>query len=242
VSVRDIGRALVQAAPRLEPFARRLYARLPSAWHDTPTTRLRAFFRTWRSVRFVQIGAFDGATGDPVRELVIHDARWTGALVEPQPNAFVRLQANYADQAGRLTFLNCAVSSERGELTLYCVPTAEIARLDLPAWVEELASADAAHIAKHAPGAAIVETRTPAITFDDAAARAGLETVDCVIMDVEGHERKIIESIDFERRAVRCLVFEHKHLSPADARAVAAILESHSFTLKRFGRDTFASR
>jgi hypothetical protein len=58
---------------------------------------------------FLQIGAYDGLAGDPLRPIVAEDERWYGILVEPQPQAFERLQRNYRDAAHRLVFLNCAI-------------------------------------------------------------------------------------------------------------------------------------
>ncbi|MBI2477370.1 MAG: hypothetical protein HYV60_01570, partial [Planctomycetia bacterium] len=53
---------------------------------------------------FVEIGAFDGVTADPIYHMVC-DRGWRGVLVEPQLEAFKLLQENYADRPG-LQFFN----------------------------------------------------------------------------------------------------------------------------------------
>lgn len=67
MTLRDAGLALVRAVPFLEDLARRLYTSLPEIFHDTPAGRLQAFFASENEAAFVQIGAYDGVAGDPVR-------------------------------------------------------------------------------------------------------------------------------------------------------------------------------
>ena len=69
---------------------------------------------------FVQIGAFDGVTADPIYELV-QSRNWRGVLVEPQIEAFERLQENYAGQDG-LQFFNVAICDHDGEIDLFTRP------------------------------------------------------------------------------------------------------------------------
>src|SRR3954468_10330611 len=51
----------------------------------------------YSDVAFLQIGANDGVTGDPIRAFVTRYG-WHGVCLEPQPEAFARLQATYRDQ------------------------------------------------------------------------------------------------------------------------------------------------
>src|SRR5262245_12222347 len=127
MTIREFGLTLVRAAPWLEPFGRWVYTRLPAFLQDTPTSRLRAHFSSEPGVTFVQIGAYDGVAGDPIRSLVLESNGWRGVMVEPQPSAFNRLRRNYSDQASRLTFLNVAISDGIGksERTLFCIPDRE---------------------------------------------------------------------------------------------------------------------
>ena len=69
---------------------------------------------------FVQIGAFDGVTADPIYELV-RCQDWRGVLVEPQVEACERLQENYAGQDG-LQFFNVAICDHDGEIKLFTRP------------------------------------------------------------------------------------------------------------------------
>src|SRR5665213_3125000 len=61
---------------------------------------------------FVQIGAFDGLSQDPLHDLIVR-YDWAGILVEPQDRYFQTLRATYANRP-RLTLRNVAVG-ERDE-------------------------------------------------------------------------------------------------------------------------------
>ena len=66
---------------------------------------------------FVQIGAFDGVTADPIYHLVRRYG-WRGVLVEPQVEAFERLKQNYSGQP-HLQFFNVAIGTKDGEISLF---------------------------------------------------------------------------------------------------------------------------
>ena len=95
-------------------------------------------------VGFVQVGAFDGLANDPIHDLV-HRFGWRGVLVEPQPDAFERLRANYAGVDG-LVLLNVAIADERGTMTLWRIGGDEPGD---PWWRGQVSSFDRDHVLKH---------------------------------------------------------------------------------------------
>jgi FkbM family methyltransferase len=242
MTLRDIGLAIIRGAPRLEGFARWFYIHLPEFLHDNPTSRLREHFSQKSTVTFVQIGAFDGVAGDPIRPLMLANDCWTGVMVEPQPDAFERLKRNYAAQSQRLKFLNAAISDEPGERTLFYIPEAEKEALGLPDWAREIPSFDPKHLSKHFPQAKLARRSVRTTTFEEAASLLPAGAVDVVVIDTEGHERTIVDTIDLDLHHVKFVIFEHKHLSENDRRAVEGKLQKHGFSLKRFDRDTVAWR
>ena len=151
LTMRDIGKWLVNWAPGLTSLARKVYGNLPERWHDTPTSRPRAFYAGSARVTFLQIGAYDGIAGDPLRPIISEDERWFGVLVEPQLRAFEQLKRNYRCAARRLFFLNCAFSEKGGEVEFHYVSPETIARSRLPSYYAELASLDRSNINKHDP-------------------------------------------------------------------------------------------
>ena len=52
---------------------------------------------------FLQIGANDGVSDDPINALV-RKYNWSGILVEPGSEAFIDLQNNYKDYKDKLIF------------------------------------------------------------------------------------------------------------------------------------------
>lgn len=242
MTLRDVGLKLATAVPWIEDFARHIYRALPTALHDTPTSRVRTFFSGQPSVTFVQIGAYDGVAGDPLRGLIVGHETWRGILVEPQPEAFARLCANYAAEGERVELVNAAISDVSGELDFFVIPSREREQSGLPDWSEEIASFDADHLRRCMPGVELQKVTVTTRTFDEVAGMLPDSRVDLVVMDVEGHEARLLHAIDFDRHGVRFLIFEHKHMSPYDTRAVLERLQSFGFSLKAFGRDTIAWR
>lgn len=240
MTLRDIGKRLAKLVPGIEPIARRLYCALPGVFHDTPTSRLRSYFRDAGQVTFVQIGAFDGVAGDPIRPLILEQESWAGLLVEPDAEAFTQLKSNYEAQADRLHFLNCAISDESGEVAFYSIAKEELE--GLPAWAGEVASLDAAHIKKWFPEVPVQSTTVQALSFEDAVARFDLQRVDLIVMDVEGLEGRLLGAIDLARYRVKFLLYEHVHLPTEEDLRIRQRLADEGFSIKQFGRDTIAWR
>ena len=80
------------------------------------------------------------------------------------------------------------------------------------------------------------------LTIAGALEEAGFSRVDCIVMDVEGFEFVLLPSIDYDVLGVSSVVFEHKHLKPADRHTIHQRLASFGFAFKQFGRDTIAWR
>src|ERR1700722_3021383 len=59
------------------------------------------------NLTFIEVGANDGRFGDPLRQYILK-YQWKGVLVEPQPDIFERLKANYAGLNNRISFENVA--------------------------------------------------------------------------------------------------------------------------------------
>jgi FkbM family methyltransferase len=174
--------------------------------------------------------------------MILKGEGWTGVLVEPHPDAFARLKQNYAAQSQRLQFLNAAISDAPGERTLFYISETEKAALGLPDWAREIPSFDPDHLSKHFPQAKLASQSVRTTTFEEAANLLPAGAVDVVVIDTEGHERVIVDTIDLDVHHVKFVMFEHKHLSEADRCAVEGKLQDHGFSLRRFGRDTVASR
>jgi FkbM family methyltransferase len=180
---------------------------------------------------FLQIGAFDGACEDDLRELVTtHNLR--GVLVEPQPGAFARLQQTYRNQK-QVTLLQAAIAETEGTRELYCQRGA----------ASMTASFDKGHLRKHGVrDRDIVAQTVPCHTVESALRAAGLAQVDLIQIDAEGYDWPIIRSIDLARVNPRIIRFEYRHMSDADADACISHLASHGYRFVLESYDIIAVR
>lgn len=179
---------------------------------------------------FVEIGAFDGVTADPIHELVCKNG-WRGILVEPQAEAFELLQRNYEGREG-LQFFNVVIGSHDGEVTLY---------------TRNGGMVQAASIEKqlmNKPGRRRRELdarQVPCWTFERLLAEAKAPPqIDLLQIDAEGFDYEIIRSIDFARVKPVIIHYEHMVLSQPDRSACLELLASHGYQFLLEDSDTLA--
>lgn len=163
---------------------------------------------------FVQIGAHDGISNDPIFQYV-HQYGWHGILVEPRQDSLEILQRNYADIPD-LRFIKAAVARQTGMRILYRfdrVPE------DWPEWASGLASLDLPTVLKHSstiPGIEehIATEEVRCMTINELLAEVDHDGVDLLQVDAEGLDAEIITSIDFTSDKTPSIIrFEHKHLN-----------------------------
>ncbi len=204
---------------------------------------LRAFADTHDSVTFVEIGSNDGEQHDHLRPLIL-ERGWRGVMVEPVPYVFRRLEANYRGVEG-VALENAAVGERDGELPFfYLVDASEDERRALPSWYDGIGSFSREAVTSHVTHIPDIEERivaahVPTLTFDSLCRKHGLERIDLVLIDTEGHDWEIIRMIDFRRRRPELLVYEHYHLAPEARAACAAHVRGHGYETMEEGFDTF---
>ncbi len=188
---------------------------------------------------FVQIGANDGVTHDPLHELILRH-RWRGVLVEPVQSYFSELQQCYRGHA-QLRFERAAIASTDGARTIYR------ARDDaaLPKWCKGLASLHAEVVLKHrwlAPRIAdvLVSEPVPCLRLASLLARHDVQRIDLLAIDTEGHDFEIIQQIEFTRLRPRIILYEHKHLSRGERRDCRLLLRTQGYGLARRYGNTVA--
>jgi FkbM family methyltransferase len=207
---------------------------------------IAAFARTYPQATFVEIGANDGDQHDHLRRhLLVHP--WTGLLVEPVPYVFERLRDTWRG-VNRLTLVNAAVAEHDGTARFYYLRDASREeRASLPDWYDGVGSLNRDVILSHArqmPDIAdrLVELEVETMTYGTLLTRYGLERVDLLVIDAEGHDWRILRTIDFARSRPRLIVYEHFHLSSADRAAARRRLEDAGYLTMEEGFDTFAVR
>ena len=185
-----------------------------------------------RRFLFVSIGAYDGVANDPINRFVrSHDCH--GILLEPQPEVFARLSANYT-QFPQCKLLNAAVDEVSGSRTMYFVPPGVPS---LPEWTEQIASFQIEHVLKHeeqAPGlTAHVQSRDiRTICFNDLLDLFEVRAIDALQIDAEGMDAQLLAWFPFERLRPAVLHYEVTHLSSEERAAVRNRLEGFGYQIQ----------
>jgi FkbM family methyltransferase len=218
-------------------------------WRQTSSPRLWPDLDVWGAwlssfkaeVGFVQVGAFDGVSNDP-----LHDVRtqfgWIGVMVEPLPDQFAKLEQAYGDS--QMVLINAAVSDQPRSLWRITGhdPT------DLPG-LPQVASFDREHVMKHigycppelrpSLERRVVSEPVATITLAEALARCP-RSVDVLQIDVEGYDAEIINMLVGLRERPTIVRFEHAHLSHDDHLRAIRRLSGAGYSISVGPDDTLA--
>jgi FkbM family methyltransferase len=203
---------------------------------------MRVFADTLETVRFVEIGANDGVILDPLRPYIA-ERDWHGVLVEPIPHIFERLERNYGDNP-RIALERAAIAPSSGSRTMYFVLEGADDE-GLPPWRDALGSFDRDHVLTEIGGAAdpeshLGEVEVPCMTVETLCRKHGFDEPDLILIDAEGADGEIIESIDFDRIRPRLLVYEHVNLADEQRRRCEQMLAARGYALVADGLDTWS--
>lgn len=232
MSLIEIARAMFPAESPLGQMLRRAKRRMVGPPASQLSAVLKAFAAGQPEPRFLQIGANDGVTQDPLHDFIV-TYRWRGILVEPLKHLFERLKRTYARCPG-LIFENVAISSREGMHDFYDVADPAEPEHGLPPWYAGLGSLSRGVVLSHAGQYPAIRRnlrvqQVPCITFESLCARHRVDALDVIVIDAEGHDFEIITLIDFTRFRPLILIYEHHHLCPADRAACRARLSAEGY-------------
>jgi FkbM family methyltransferase len=201
---------------------------------------LADYLRKRSDVSFVQIGGFDGRSGDPLFPYVTR-FHWKGLIVEPQSDAFETLRANYSGEP-QVVLENVAVAEREGTRTLWRIRRGVEG---LPSWAPQLASFDRDTVARHRAQIPNIDeliegNEVRCMTFDALVVKSGLRKIDILQIDVEGYDFEILKLVDFKRHKPSIIHYEHAHLSPDDREACLELLVRHGYKIGIETYDTIA--
>ncbi len=198
---------------------------------------------------FIQVGANDGSMADPFSLIT---KRWSGLMIEPQPEVFGRLVAARS-AGGRMEFANVAISSDEGKLTLYGIglpgnrQVTGIASLDKEVILKHIANGYVEGIARTLrialpadPQELITETQVRMCPLSKLIEERNISRVDALFVDVEGHELQVLESFPWMQLRPSLVVYEQIHLTHGAATACAQLLGAQGYALINDGMDVVA--
>ena len=157
---------------------------------------------------FVQIGANDGKTSDPVYQFVsLNHNKVRGIVVEPLGDFFKQLKNSYAKYPNVIP-VNAAIHHSEREMTLYRVDPARLK--DLPQWAKGIASFNKNHHELSGiPHDAIVPEKVRCMTLSELLTDHQATEIDLLQIDTEGYDSEIIRNIDFQAVKPKIIRFEH---------------------------------
>lgn len=171
----------------------------------------------------VQVGANSGDTSHDIREQLLKSGA-TALLIEPQPDAFLRLSANYADLPA-VKLANVAIAHSAGTRELYKISEfANQFHVAGRVFGNSIASFNSEHpwryFLKNATPEGQVQTRDKILntvsvrcqTFAELVAEYGLNRVDVLVIDTEGFDFEVLKMADHAGLSPQLIKYEHKHL------------------------------
>lgn len=209
--------------------------------------------RTTSDIFFVEIGAMDGVSFDPLYEHVIANG-WRGLLVEPLQDMFSQLKETYCNQQG-LIFENTAIADAPGTKKMFRVSLEAVENGLVPYWAKGISSffEDRNEIG------GIGDTRLPNEVFDQIQRNVVIETVKCETLnnlllkhsikkidilqiDVEGYDYNVLKQVDFRRFRPRLIRMESSVLSRTERQLSLDLLKSHGYRTLQLSGDLIAWR
>lgn len=201
--------------------------------------------------RFLQIGANDGCTNDPLHSFIIHH-RLPGFCLEPLPAAFELLQRTYANSPTVVT-AQVAIGTGTGSVDLYMAGLPENATTEQ--WL------DATRKATFSKSTAVRKTRkmcgldndaeaeerlqrvqVPVQTLADFVEEHGSPHIDILQIDAEGEDWNVLQQAEKLPWPPTLINLEHKGLSPSERDCVQAWFAENGYFMFEHGRDTCGIR
>lgn len=207
------------------------------------TSLIADFIPTLPRATFVQIGAGDGVSGDPIHVLVLRNS-WTGMLVEPVPYLFEQLVRNYAGHSG-LRFENCAVAESSGTVPFWYLRESD--ENGLPPWYNQLGTFKLEILLKHESDVPnlrglLEKTNVDCKSLRELISGSDSTALDLLLIDAEGYDDAIVKQVDGNAVAPHLVVFERKHLNLCQFNACFDHLTSLGYEIFECHHDALAVR
>lgn len=223
------------------------YARSYECWLQTV---LHALARHVPDPTFLQVGAMDGKRFDPIYAFVKH-YRWRGLILEPLPDLFEALGANYVG-CDHVTLVPAALCAQDGAGSMLRISRDAAASGAVPVWAEGLGTFFPERNALGGVGvgtnselhrALLAHSRREEVrclTVATLAARFGMERLDLLQVDAEGCELDILRQVDRHGLRPRVVHLEHWALSARERGELLGLLGERGYALRMSESDVVA--
>jgi FkbM family methyltransferase len=183
--------------------------RLPPPTFDKVKLVLALFSITQPDSTFVQIGAYDGQTVDPVNDYVL-TGKMKCLMVEPIEASFQKLRSFY-DGMPNVNLIQAAIGHSDGSAIMFKVKQASQS-YSVPRG--GLSSFDKAHLLRHKIKEQDIEqVQVPCLTLKTLLAKFQLTKVNILQIDTEGFDAEIVKMALALEQTPDCINFENSNLS-----------------------------
>jgi FkbM family methyltransferase len=192
-------------------------------------------FEVGPELTFVQIGAYDGVSTDPLRKY-IERCGWSGVMLEPQPWPANQLRALYRHNP-KIVILEAALDSERRTRSLYTIESDAV-----PKWAGGMASFDCSHILKQDDlieglEGMVRELQVNCVVFDDILNYLPKNRLDLLQIDVEGADGHILSLFPFHRLKPAIIHWEIKNMTRVQQEEALERVIAHGYQVSRSGQE-----
>ena len=201
-------------------------------------------------VFFVEVGANDGVSFDPIHAQVLRH-HWRGLLVEPLPDFFHQLTETYRSCVG-LMLENVAIADVPGYRDMYRVSPDGLSNGTLPDWSKGIASFfnDRNALGGCRISQAVFERIRPYITIQkvpcdtlkNVLSKHNVTKIDVFQVDVEGYDYHVLKQLDFRRFRPRIIRIEWFNLPDDEKRLALALLAPFGYRIRLSKTDLIAWR
>jgi FkbM family methyltransferase len=195
----------------------------------------RHMFDVGPELTFIQIGAYDGVTTDPLRKY-IELCGWSGVMLEPQPRPANQLRALYRDNP-KIVILEAALDSERRARSLFTVESDAV-----PNWAAGMASFNRNHLLNQTHlikgiERMVREVLVDCIVFDDVLDRLPKSRLDLLQIDAEGADGHILSLFPFHRFKPAIIQWEIKNMTVTQQEEALERVIAHGYRISRSGSE-----
>ena len=226
---------------RIAAFAQRIGLKLTRAWRypQCDANMLELAVPALLSSRgseffFVQVGASDGVTNDPLYALITrHNLR--GICVEPLPSSFSRLQHTHAGNPN-VTLENAAIAESDGSVKLVA-PEGYDARL----YIAQKSSLRPECVRKHfGKQARLREIEVAGLTFASLCRKHAVKAISLLQVDTEGFDYEVIRQSLAVGILPDAIHYESLHLTKREMEFCRLLLRANGYRLIESTVDTLA--
>lgn len=182
-------------------------------------------------IKFIQIGACDGVSNDPIYNLVKKNCdKFEGLVLEPVEYLFNRLEKNYFF-CKNITLLNAAVHNSKKETEIYKVKEESLVKL--PEWAVGISSFSRFHHLISGVSTDYLESeKVRCFSLNEIFENYNFFDVNILIIDTEGYDYKILNEIDFNKYSPYLIIFEYRNvMNPLQLKLITNFIRRRGYII-----------